>query len=229
MEYFFNSPLVSAQTIHHCRGGLICPPKCIGNFNCPPIIMTSMATSKLHNYYYAALVIFAVLICTYYQEIFIYQRQSLEQGQLWRLFSGHFVHLNDKHLILNLIAWVIVFFLGVNYLSPSRWIVLLLILMLSISAGLYYFVPEILYYGGLSGILHGYFAYILVEWIKNKQRLSWIILLLLIAKVLAENFSDMGSSTTEYLELRVVTEAHLIGILVGIIGALFPSHPPNHQ
>ena len=189
--------------------------------------MTLMATSKLYNYYYAASVIFAVLICTYYQDIFIYQRQSLEQGQLWRLFSGHLVHLNDKHLILNLIAWVIVFFLGVNYLSLSRWIVLLLILTLSISAGLYYFVPEVLYYGGLSGVLHGYFAYILVEWIKNKQRLSWIILLLLIAKVLAENFSDMGSSTTEYLELRVVTEAHLIGIVVGIIAALFPSHPPK--
>ena len=190
--------------------------------------MTLMATSKLYNYYYAASVIFAVLICTYYyQEISIYQRQSLEQGQLWRLFSGHLVHLNDKHLILNLIAWVIVFFLGVNYLSLSRWIVLSLVLMLSISVGLYYFVPEVLYYGGLSGVLHGYFAYILVEWIKNKQRLSWIILLLLIAKVLAENFSDMGSSTTEYLELRVVTEAHLIGIMVGIIAALFPSHPPE--
>ena len=187
--------------------------------------MTSMATSKLYNYYYAALVIFAMLICTYYyQEISIYQRQSLEQGQLWRLFSSHFVHLNDKHLALNLIAWVIVFFLGVNYLSLSRWIVLSLVLMLSISVGIYYSVPDISYYGGLSGVLHGYFAYILVEWIKNKQRLSWIILLLLIAKVLMENFSDIGSSTTEYLELRVVTEAHLIGVLVGILGALVPSH-----
>ena len=183
-----------------------------------------MLTPKLYNCYYAALVTLAALICTYYQELFIYQRQSLEQGQLWRLFSGHFVHLNDKHLILNLIAWVIIFFLGLNYLSLLRWIVLLFILTLSISVGLYYFVPEIVYYGGLSGVLHGYFAYVLVEWIKNKQRLAWIILLLLIAKTLIENFSDIGSSTAEYLDLRVVTEVHLIGVFIGILFALLTSY-----
>ncbi len=181
------------------------------------------------SFYYAALVILAALICTYYQELFIYQRQLLEQGQLWRLFSGHFVHLNDKHLILNLIAWIIIFFLGLNYLLLLRWVVLLFILTLSISAGLYYFVPEILYYGGLSGVLHGYFAYILVEWIKNKQRLAWIILLLLIAKTLIENFSDIGSSTAEYLDLRVVTEVHLIGVVIGILFALLTSYREHNS
>ncbi len=183
-----------------------------------------MFTSKLYNYYYVALLTLAAIICTYYQELFIYQKQLLEQGQLWRLFSGHFVHLNDKHLILNLIAWIIIFFLGLNYLSLLRWVVLLFILTLSISVSLYHFASDILYYGGLSGVLHGYFAYILVEWIKNKQKFAWIILLLLIAKTLIENFSDIGSSTAEYLDLRVVTEVHLIGVFTGILVALLTLH-----
>ena len=179
-----------------------------------------MSSSKLHNSYYAALVILSAVICTYYQEIFIYQRQLLEQGQLWHLFSGHFAHLNGKHLILNLIAWIIIFFLGISYLSPLRWIILLLILSLTISAGLYYFIPEVTYYGGLSGVLHGYFAYILVMWIKNQQKFAWIILFLLIIKTLVENFSDTGSSTAEYLNIQVVTEVHLIGVIVGTLSAL---------
>ena len=99
---------------------------------------------------------------------------------------------------------------------------LLFILTLSISAALYYFVPKVIYYGGLSGVLHGYFAYILIEWIKDKQKIAWIILLLLIAKILIENFSDLGSSTAEYIDIQVVTEVHLIGTLVGIFIALLP-------
>ena len=140
------------------------------------------------------------------------------------MFSGHFVHLNNKHLILNLIAWVVIFFLGINYLSPLKWVVLLFILTLSISIGLYYVVPTIIFYGGLSGILHGYFAYILVEWIKNKQKIAWLILLLLIAKVLSENFLDIGASTAEYLDIQVVAEVHLIGVIVGILANLLISH-----
>ncbi|MXX98781.1 MAG: rhombosortase, partial [Gammaproteobacteria bacterium] len=53
---------------------------------------------KHYNYYYGAIVILVAIICTYYQELFLYQRHSLEHGELWRLFSGHFSHLNNKHL-----------------------------------------------------------------------------------------------------------------------------------
>ncbi len=183
-----------------------------------------MSFSKLYNCYYAVLVILTALICTYYQELFIYQRQALEQGELWRLFSGHFVHLNNKHLVINLIAWIIIFFLGISYLSPTKWVILLFVLTLSISAGLYLFIPEVVYYGGLSGVLHGYFAYILIAWIKDRQKFAWIILLLLIVKIFVENFSDRGSSTAEYLNIQVVSEVHLIGAFVGVLGALIIFH-----
>ena len=179
-----------------------------------------MHSAKSYSYYYAALVILLAIYCTYYQDFFLYQKELLEQGQLWRLFSGHFVHLNNKHLILNLIAWVVIFFLGINYLSSLKWVALLFILTLSISIGLYYIVPAIIFYGGLSGVLHGYFAYILVEWIKNKQKIAWFILFFLIAKVLSENFSDIGASTAGYLDIQVVAEVHLIGVLVGILANL---------
>ena len=176
---------------------------------------------------YAVLIALIAIFCTYYQELFLYQREALEQGEIWRLFSGHFVHLNNKHLILNLIAWFIIFFLGVNHLSVMRWMTLLIILTLSISAGLYYFVPTVIFYGGLSGVLHGYFAYILVEWIKQKQKVAWLILFLLLIKILFENFSDKGSSTAEYLNIQVVTEVHLIGAFVGILIAVFTNRHKN--
>lgn len=104
---------------------------------------------------------------------------------------------------------------------------MLLLLTLPISIGLYYFVPEVMFYGGLSGVLHGYFAYILVRWIKLKQKIVWVILLLLITKVLFENFSGSGSSTAEYIGIQVVSEVHLIGVIVGIIFALFIPNTDN--
>ena len=178
--------------------------------------------SKQWQNFIAIIVILLAVICTYYQELFLYERHALEDGEIWRLLSGHLTHLNNKHLILNMIAWVIIFFLGFNYLSPLKWVVLLLVFSLAISAGLYYFVPEIIFYGGFSGVLHGYFAYILIEWIKSGQKVAWLILLLLIAKVIAENFSDLGSSTAEYLDLRVVTEVHLIGVITGTLLSFLP-------
>ena len=178
---------------------------------------------------YALSVILVAILCTYYQELSLYQRESIEQGQIWRLFSGHFAHLNNKHLILNLIAWLIIFFLGFNYLSVIRWIALLIILTLSISVGLYYFVPAVVFYGGLSGVLHGYFAYILVEWIKNKQKIAWFILFLLMLKVLNENLMNNGLFTAEYLDIQVVVEVHLIGALVGIFTALLTRFKSSYQ
>ena len=184
--------------------------------------MAEFQSKQWHHYAIAIIVILLAVICTYYQELFLYERHALESGEIWRLLSGHLTHLNNKHLILNMIAWVIIFFLGFNYLSPLKWVVLLLVFSLAISAGLYYFVPEIIFYGGFSGVLHGYFAYILIEWIKSGQKVAWLILLLLIAKVIAENFSDLGSSTAEYLDLRVVTEVHLIGVIIGTLLAFLP-------
>ena len=38
------------------------------------------------------------------QELFQFQRQGLAQGQLWRLFSGHFIHLGWSHALMNMAA-----------------------------------------------------------------------------------------------------------------------------
>ena len=175
--------------------------------------------ARCYSCYYAVLVVLLAIFCTYHKELFLYQRTLFEEHQIWRLFSGHFSHLNNKHLLSNLLAWSIIFILGFNYLSIKRCLALLFVLTLSISLCLYYYVPTVVFYGGLSGVLHGYFAYILVEWIKRKQKLAWLILFLLLMKVLIENFSN-GVSTGEYLDIRVISEVHIIGTFVGIFTAL---------
>ena len=175
---------------------------------------------RCYSCYYAALIILTAIFCTYKKDLFLYQRTALEQEQIWRFFSGHFAHLNNKHLLLNLIAWIIIFVLGFNHLSIKRCLALLFTLTLSISLCLYYFMPAIAFYGGLSGVLHGYFSYILIEWIKSKHKIAWLILLLLLIKVILENFSNSELLATEYLNIRVIPEVHIIGVFAGIFTAL---------
>ena len=179
-----------------------------------------MSRARCYSYSYAIAIILIAIFCTYNKELFLYQRTLFDDGQIWRLFSGHFAHLNNKHLLLNLLAWSIIFLLGSNYLSIKKWLALLFILTLSISFGLYYFIPTVIFYGGLSGVLHGYFSYILVALIQSKQKIAWLLLLLLLIKLIIENFSNGSLSSAEYLDIRVISEVHIIGTLVGIFTAL---------
>src|SRR5215207_6327313 len=42
------------------------------------------------------------------QELLIYDRDKILAGELWRLFTGHFVHLSGEHLLWDMAAFAII-------------------------------------------------------------------------------------------------------------------------
>ena len=81
------------------------------------------------------------------------------------------------------------------------------------------FHPEIDWYAGFSGVLHGLFAAAALNLVylqKNKQ--GWILLLLLISKLLWEAFFGPMPGSEDWTGAKVVSEAHFYG---AVSGALF--------
>ncbi|MGT0150068.1 rhomboid family intramembrane serine protease [Vibrio metschnikovii] len=83
--------------------------------------------------------------------------------------TGNFTHTNFAHLGMNLAGlWVIVFLF-----MPSIKSLFFALIMLSLSVDKVSF-TEMTLYVGLSGVLHGLFAYFaLLEWLNGRRSNAW--------------------------------------------------------
>lgn len=154
------------------------------------------------------------------QAFSLYNRALIEAGEWWRLLTGNFAHLNLRHLLLDLVAWILIFLLGRAWLGVADWIVCLVVCCLAVSAGLYWFSPEIGVFGGLSGALHGLFALMALKQLRAGDRLGWLLLLLVTVKLLYEARYGGTPGTSELIGVPVAAQTHLYGALGG--AALFP-------
>jgi len=154
------------------------------------------------------------------QTFSLYNRGLIEAGEWWRLLTGNFAHLNLRHLLLDLAAWILIFLLGRAWLGVADWIVSLAVCCLAVSVGLYWFSPEIGVFGGLSGALHGLFALMALKQLRAGDRLGWLLLLLVTLKLLYEWRYGGTPGTSELIGVPVAAQTHLYGALGG--AALFP-------
>ncbi len=149
-----------------------------------------------------------------------YQRNEILSGQLWRLVSGHFVHANLTHFALNISAFLVVFYLFKDVVLPRVWWLLTLGSMTAVDIGLLVFNPEIYWYVGFSGILHGLFAAGALFYLFRFDALGGLYLILLLAKLLWEQLNGSLPGTDELIGVNIVTDAHLYGAAGGLISAM---------
>lgn len=150
---------------------------------------------------------------------FSYQR-DLMTSEPWRWWTGHWVHVGWRHYLLNMLA-----FLCLPFIFPQvRQTTLLgslLILPPLLSAGLYWLLPQVQAYAGLSGILHGIFVLVAIQRLQLQRERQFAILVLgcIVVKVGLEKW--MGySETAQLIQAPVLIESHQIGLVTGIIFAL---------
>lgn len=145
-----------------------------------------------------------------------YRPAAFTQLELWRLLTAHVAHLNLTHAILNLLGLgLIVFWLG-DQRRPLAWCAAALFIALGISVGLYIWQPDVDYYVGLSGVLHGLLVFGLAPLCAKNHPVGWATILALIIKLCYERIIPGGNSATEVLIAGpVLSIAHVYGACIG--------------
>jgi rhomboid family GlyGly-CTERM serine protease len=149
-----------------------------------------------------------------------YERHAILDGQIWRVVTGHLTHLGWQHLLLNLAGLFLLWIIFGRLLSLARWAVALLCCALGVSLGLLAFHPELDWYVGLSGVLHGMFVIGAVAGIRSGYRAEWLLLALLAMKLAWEQLRGATPATAELVGGNVIVDAHLYGAITGLLVAL---------
>jgi rhomboid family GlyGly-CTERM serine protease len=157
-----------------------------------------------------------------------FERKAILEGELYRLFSAHIVHLNWAHSLLNITAAVIGWFLLKDSMSTQQWILSIVICGLIISI-LLFCIPDLQWYVGFSGIVHG----LMLQGLVLEQHIRFVKKALLICalflKVFYEYWQGSSSAEIELINANVVVEAHLFGLLAGLVMIIYIKAMPLYR
>ncbi|MDF2447077.1 MAG: rhombosortase [Moraxellaceae bacterium] len=150
-----------------------------------------------------------------------YQRQAIGGGELWRLFSGHFVHLNLAHALLNGAGTLMLGVIFYREISLRQWWMVVLSAPLAISLGLWLRDSPMFSYAGFSGVLHALLYFGVLRMVRSAPWLAGVVLVLLAGRQIWE---QTAAYDPDYLRGliggRVMPDAHLFGALAGgVLGA----------
>lgn len=147
-----------------------------------------------------------------------YEREGILQGEYWRLVTAHLVHLNAWHMMLNASGVALIAVLFKHDYSGRGWLAIALLSALVIDLAFVCWEPQILWYVGLSGVLHGALAAGAVSWWQYQPKRLSLGLTLILAGKLAWEYRQGGLLLMG--DLPVVVEAHRYGALGGLLAGL---------
>jgi rhomboid family GlyGly-CTERM serine protease len=154
-----------------------------------------------------------------------YERAALASGQLWRLLTGHLVHLDLRHALVNILGLTLMWALFARDFTPRQWLAIVLAAIAAIDAGLWLWDSTVTWYVGSSGALHGVMAAGTVAHLKRREPDGFLLAFFLAGKLLYEHMAGAlpfsGSSA-------VVVQAHLYGVIGGgALGAVLKPRPAS--
>ncbi|WP_125559543.1 rhombosortase [Pseudoalteromonas rubra] len=154
------------------------------------------------------------------QELLLFNRELIGQGELWRIWTSQYVHTNWMHWLLNVIGIVFIWVLHAEYRTPKTYMLHLLLLGLWTGIGIWLFCPDIRIYTGLSGLLHGVIVWGAIKDIKIGERTGILLFLGILGKLAWEQYAGPSAEVGELISSRVAIESHLIGAVGGMVLAL---------
>lgn len=152
------------------------------------------------------------------QAVLRYEREAILNQQWWRLFTGNFVHLGVTHLALNLLGLGLIFSLFRAAFTSAAWFVVIFVCCMSVGFGLIWLQPQVYWYVGLSGVLHGMFAAGALAMRHTQPRWSALCMAGLAIKIAIEQIAADPWGTASLTGGPVIVSAHLYGALGGLIG-----------
>ncbi len=154
------------------------------------------------------------------REALRFERAGLADGQLWRVITGHFVHLGPEHFLLNAVGAILIALLVAGEFRLRQWAAVTIACIAGIGAGLWILNPDLDWYVGLSGLLHGWLAAGIVGLLANRRPDGWPLAILVLAKLAIEQWIGPLPGSTEASGGPVVVDAHLYGAVTGVAAAL---------
>ena len=147
-----------------------------------------------------------------------YQRQEVLQGEWWRLLTAHLVHGSLRHLVLNIAGLYLVASLLREDFSRSEWFAVVAAVCTAIGSGFIWLNPDLQWYVGLSGVLHGCLAAGAVVWWRSERPLlAAALTALLLVKL---SWEQLHGALPLAGALPVIVDAHLYGAIGGALAAL---------
>ena len=148
-----------------------------------------------------------------------YERAAvLDQHQYWRLLTGHLVHGGWQHTWLNLTGLALIVALFHGTYTTLQWLVIALLSTISIDLGMLLLMPQLQWYVGLSGVLHGLLTAGAVAWWQvEDRRLAGILSAILVGKLCWEQWHGALPLSGA---LHVIVNAHLYGAIGGLLAGL---------
>ncbi len=138
----------------------------------------------------------------------------------WRLLTGNLVHLGWSHFFLNILGLALIWGLFWNCFETYKWVIITLISGLAVGLGLYFLNPELVWYVGLSGLLHGLFVAGAVGGIRRGDRREAILLVAIVGKLIWEQAYGAMPGTADMAGGPVIVDAHLYGAIGGAMIAI---------
>ena len=149
------------------------------------------------------------------RELLRYDRDGLLSGELWRLITAHTVHLGWPHLSLNVIALIILGNLFADVLTRRQWWLGALLSAAAIDAGLLLLNKPVVWYVGLSGVLHGLILLGGMRLARGQPGMGLCLVIGVILKLGWEQWQGPLPFTAS-----VLVDAHLYGALGGGVTCL---------
>lgn len=148
---------------------------------------------------------------------FRYERQAVLDGELWRILSAHLAHLGWWHLIMNLAGLSLIWLLCGKAMTERLWWLMLVICSLGVSTGLLLFNPELQWYVGLSGILHGLLMAGAISGLLKRCEGSLLLLALVVVKLGWEQWQGPLPGSEAGAGGPVIVDAHLYGAITAAL------------
>ncbi|MFT5550058.1 MAG: rhomboid family GlyGly-CTERM serine protease [Candidatus Azotimanducaceae bacterium] len=189
----------------------------------------NMSNNNVNNQYFgvptrwwSVLASLLVMVCLQIvdSQSFRFQHDWVEQSEFWRVITGHWIHFNWQHLLLNGLGLVLCVGITRPIWSIGRWIVYNLLLAVGISMLLTWLNPELDWYVGYSGVLFGVFLLAAIELFKTERIMALLLGLGVCSKVVFEQMNPMTVITSDIIGVPVIIDAHLYGILLAFVIAL---------
>lgn len=147
-------------------------------------------------------------------------RQQVLSGEIWRIWTGHFVHTNGLHLSLNIAAALVIYFGFFTRIKLGELLASGFVFTALISVALLCIFPALDWYNGLSGLLHAFAAYFSIRLARDGAKVYWVGLGIVWLKVLGETTGTNLVYENFIGDMNVITDAHLIGAFIGTITAI---------